>query len=102
MVGRIELITPAQRKTLAQFSSVKSPAAPLDQWYGTLGRFRAALLIDELRRNPNPRILGFVASRGIPPAALGITAPAAPAAAPATQPVSAGNGATPPLVLLKR
>ena len=79
MVGRIEIVTPEQRRLLAKIASdaggVATAAAPADlsfeeqvaamtkapsfQVYKQLGRFRMALVLDELKRAPTPALQQF-------------------------------------------
>jgi hypothetical protein len=106
MVGRIELVTPGQRKSLAEIA--RGPAsnmgwlteelnrphprndAPNDNWYTrmnsghiprdieakvpadyrayiALGRFRNALVLDELTRHPTPALKSFVTAYSVAP-----------------------------------
>lgn len=61
MIGRIEMVTPEQRKTLARL--VKMPAVSTSNppgGYYLLGRFAKALLADEHRRKPTEGTLRWV------------------------------------------
>jgi hypothetical protein len=76
MVGRVEIVTPQQRATLARIASAgpensaragDSVQAVKDTgWdnlfrsYQTLGRFRNALVLNEQKRNPSPSLEEFV------------------------------------------
>src|SRR5262249_27238111 len=78
MIGRIELITPEQRQTIA---TLPMNAKGMEK----LGRFGYAMVLDELKRRPSRALEIFTKSQGIvpfvpPPAALG--------AAPTTRPVA--------------
>ena len=81
MVGRIELVTPEQRKLLAQLSSEPVPRKPwarrqmengkpvlkgtMPPLYRDLGRFRNALLLDELQRNNSESLRMFALLNGL-------------------------------------
>ncbi len=79
MVGRIEIVTPEQRKTLQRISNLERrewtpqtltslplPRAPhVRQAYADLGRFRHALLLDEVRRRPSEALRSFIAKYGV-------------------------------------
>ncbi|MBT4098441.1 MAG: hypothetical protein HOM68_13840 [Gemmatimonadetes bacterium] len=55
MIGRIELITQAQRQLLRQIAS--TPAGPQSYLaYQRLGRMRNALILDELAQRPTPEL----------------------------------------------
>jgi hypothetical protein len=56
MVGRVELITPAERAAMARINT--SPESL--QLFASLGRFRDALLLDEERRHPSPELESFM------------------------------------------
>jgi hypothetical protein len=58
MIGRIELVTPQQQDTLAHVAS--NPKA-----FNELGRFGYALVLDELKRNPNPALAQYAVKAGI-------------------------------------
>lgn len=63
MVGRIDLVTPEQRqllKAMAEAHDAHSADAVLWREYQNLGRFRNALLLDELKRRPSPILQAFV------------------------------------------
>ena len=72
MIGRIELVTPAQRRALAAVPDAKS--------FNQLGRFGYAMVLDELKNHPRPALTKFAADNGI-------TA-FSPPSPPATQPVA--------------
>ena len=57
-VGRIELVTPAQRTAIARIGISELQQA--QQLYTGLGRFRDALLLDEQRRRPTPGLDHFL------------------------------------------
>jgi hypothetical protein len=83
MVGRIEIVTPEQRQLLTEIAAGQSSnaewlfdasqnglltesAAPGDyRAYQALGRFRNALILDELKRNPTPTLKAFVDGYGL-------------------------------------
>ena len=78
MVGRIEIVTPEQRKTLQRISNLERPEPPRTltslplaraphnrRAYVDLGRFRHALLLDEARRRPTEALQAFIAKYGI-------------------------------------
>lgn len=71
MVGRIELVTPSQRKWLQEIATgtvpeIKNAAtSPAGRAYASLGRFRDALVLDELRRSPTPVLERFAAVFGL-------------------------------------
>jgi hypothetical protein len=63
MVGRIDLVTPEHRALLAKLASatdVKAQDAELWQTYDQLGRFRNALLLDEMKRHATKGLIEFV------------------------------------------
>lgn len=63
MIGRIELVTPAQRRTLERL--VQMPAvdsADLPGGYFLLGRFANALLAEEHRRHPTEGTSRWIAA----------------------------------------
>jgi len=68
MMGRVELITPAQRRLLAKIATDPAPdlqsaggAAPqVYQEYLDLGRFRNALILDEESRRPTAALHDFI------------------------------------------
>jgi hypothetical protein len=91
MVGRIELVTPAQRDRLSRIAATAASQQQIATLYAQLGRFAAALVLEELRARPSGPLLEFARASGIVPA----PAPAGPA----TQPVAAGQ-ASRPLVLV--
>jgi hypothetical protein len=64
MVGRIELVTPEQREAIATINKTKDfkdKATSLA--YGSLGRFRDALLLDAAKTDP--ALQAFLKERGI-------------------------------------
>ncbi len=79
MVGRIEIVTPEQRKTLQRISNLERPEwtprtltsfllarAPHNrQALVDVGRFRHALLLDEARRRPTEALRAFMAKYGV-------------------------------------
>jgi hypothetical protein len=81
MVGRIELVTPEQRKLLGQLASAPTPQKPwatrgladgktvlrgtMPVAYRDLGRFRNALLLDELQRHATTSLQTFVLLNGL-------------------------------------
>lgn len=70
MVGRIDLVTPEQRNMLRQMASVADPKtrdAALWQDYVRLGRFRNALLLDELKRHPSDALAVFTQAHLLEP-----------------------------------
>ena len=92
MVGRVEIVTPEQRQLL---SRIAAGPASTTQWmfscaavnvpedysaYQRLGRFRNALLLDELNRRPTPALKDVVTNYGLwgfsPSNSASATAPA--------------------------
>ena len=69
MIGRIELITPAQKDVLAQL-----PAHP--KGMEKLGRFGYAMVLDELKRTHDPELAKFAKSQGIQERTVSTTQPA--------------------------
>jgi hypothetical protein len=72
MVGRIDLVTPEHRKLLQQIASspvVKKNDAALWKAYDQLGRFRNALLINEMARHPNASLTAFMREYELEPIA---------------------------------
>jgi hypothetical protein len=79
MVGRIEIVTPEQRRLLQQISTgpASNPAwstsraatrqpMPNDfRAYRQLGRFRNALVLDELKRRQNKELKAFIQAYGL-------------------------------------
>jgi hypothetical protein len=75
MVGRIELVTPHQRSLLQEIAEgPASKPAPIGQnqasakdfqAYEQLGRFRNALLLDEVARRPTGSLRGFIGNYGL-------------------------------------
>ena len=81
MVGRIEIVTPEQRGLLAKLSDAFVTASlddrgqtpetrqaaieRLNQTYLQLGRFRNALVLDELKRRPGPGLEAFIKRFGL-------------------------------------
>jgi hypothetical protein len=71
MVGRVELVTPAQRQILRQIAQsppIMVSAAEANQGYAkyvTLGRFRNALLLDEARKRPTANLRAFISGFGL-------------------------------------
>jgi hypothetical protein len=82
MVGRIEIVTPEQRRLLKQISagpssdaawarrSLSSVATPEPEpndfrAYRQLGRFRNALVLDEQKRRPNKKLQAFIQGYGL-------------------------------------
>jgi hypothetical protein len=70
MVGRIEIVTPAHRKLLEQIargpaSSPETPDAADFHAYHELGRFRNALVLDELEQRHTPALAEFVKAYGL-------------------------------------
>lgn len=64
MMGRIDLVTPQARHLLRQIATGTGNA---NDCYSQLGRFRDALLLDELSRRPTDALAKFVAQRGLTP-----------------------------------
>jgi hypothetical protein len=64
MMGRIDLVTPEHRAILKQIAAGSENSADL---YRQLGRFRDALLLDELKQRPTPVLSAFVTSKGLKP-----------------------------------
>lgn len=63
MVGRIDLVTPQQRDLLHAMAApheAHSDDAVVWREYEHLGRFRNALLLDELKRRPSPILQAFL------------------------------------------
>jgi hypothetical protein len=75
MIGRIELITPAQREAITRLPDATS--------FQSLGRFGYAMVLEELRQRPNAALAKFAREQGI-------RAFAPPP--PATQPVASAAG----------
>ncbi len=70
MVGRIELITPEQRSSIATIAGAKDvKAKSVSDAYANLGRFRDALLLDAAKKTPE--LAAFLKSRGIQFADMG-------------------------------
>lgn len=70
MVGRIDLVTPEQRDVLRQMASVTDPKthdAALWHDYVRLGRFRNALLLDELKHRPSDALAVFTNTHSLGP-----------------------------------
>ena len=81
MIGRVEIVTPAQREQLKHIAagpaskrdwmlqppeSCRALAAPADyEAYQSLGRFRNALVLDELKRRPTPALQTFINNYGL-------------------------------------
>jgi hypothetical protein len=81
MVGRIELVTPDHRKLLRQLADAPAPQRAWAQKqmqdgrpvlrgtmppaYRDLGRFRNALLLDEVQQRPTAALRVFVALNGL-------------------------------------
>jgi hypothetical protein len=80
MIGRVEIVTPHERQRLreiaagpaskpsrpAQFTEPKAAHEPADfRAYRQLGRFRNALLLDELARRATPALQEFVTNYGL-------------------------------------
>jgi hypothetical protein len=75
MVGRVEIVTSSQRQLLWQIAAgpaskpgrniVASPPAEDFRAYEQLGRFRNALLLDELKRRATPELRAFIANYGL-------------------------------------
>lgn len=75
MVGRVEIVTPSQRKLLSQIAvgpaskpqrDFPAPHQAADfRAYEQLGRFRNAFLLDELNRRPTPELQKFVDNYGL-------------------------------------
>ena len=63
MLGRIELVTPAQRAVMAKIGTAESSEAL--RLYTSLGRFRDALLLNEERRAPTPGLKQFIQQMGV-------------------------------------
>jgi hypothetical protein len=81
MVGRVDLVTPAQRRMLTELAH---GPAPTQSWlqsgtrdgvpvaggsmpaaYRDLGRFRDALVLDECKARPTPALMAFVQVNGL-------------------------------------
>jgi len=62
MVGRIELVSPVQARLVQTISA----ASDLPK----LGRFAGALINDEQRRSPSPRLASLIESAGLQPAKI--------------------------------
>lgn len=58
MVGRIELVTPAQRRMLQEIG--RAPDAESNKLYLGLGRFRNALVLNEAARRPAVELKAFM------------------------------------------
>jgi hypothetical protein len=72
MVGRIDLVTPRHRELLAKLTSatdLKKQDAELWKVYDQLGRFRNALVLDELTRQDSAALKQFIANHGLEAAA---------------------------------
>ena len=70
MVGRLDVVTPDQRDLLKQIVSAKDVVkddAKLWQVYDRLGRFRNALVLNELARTKNESLKQFIANYGLDP-----------------------------------
>lgn len=81
MIGRVEIVTPRQRELLGQIVagppsnalwmnqpavSCAAPPTPVDYAaYQSLGRFRNALVLDELKRRPSKGLQTFVNNYGL-------------------------------------
>jgi hypothetical protein len=68
MVGRLDVVTPEQRELLKQIVSAGDVAkedAKLWEVYDRLGRFRNALVLDELQRTQSPALKQFIANHGL-------------------------------------
>jgi hypothetical protein len=83
MVGRVELVTPEQRRMLAELAHGPAPA-PAQGWlpsaarvgesvaagtlpaaFRDLGRFRNALVLDECKAHPTPPLQAFAQANGL-------------------------------------
>lgn len=60
MVGRIELVSPGQRETLARLG-----VTPTQEDYAALGRFKSALLLDEEKKRPTRNLEVFISAMGL-------------------------------------
>lgn len=67
MVGRIEIVTPQQRQLMGELGSRKHSKAWVDmpEEYRQLGRFRNALVLDQLKRKSSPGLESFVTVNGL-------------------------------------
>ena len=75
MVGRVELVTTRQRQLLQEISAgpaskparIGEASAPAQDFkaYDQLGRFRNALLLDELKRQPTEPLRAFIQNYGL-------------------------------------
>jgi hypothetical protein len=64
MVGRIEIVTPEQREAIATINKAKDfKNKSVSEAYGSLGRFRDALLLDAARTDPD--LQTFLKAQGI-------------------------------------
>lgn len=70
MVGRIDLVTPQQRAELRRLASLnpQTDGPAITESYKALGRFYAALMLDEHRRRPSPTLETLLRSVGVNPA----------------------------------
>jgi hypothetical protein len=73
MIGRLELIAPWQRELIRQIATAPVPAGkpladhPTAVAYEKLGRFRNALVLDELARRPTESLRAFVKQSHLEP-----------------------------------
>jgi hypothetical protein len=81
MVGRIELITPEHRHLVRQIAEAPTPTKPWASFanetgkpeikgkmppaYADLGRFRNALVLDELKQRPTESLRAFIQINGL-------------------------------------
>lgn len=67
MVARIEVVTPEQRQLMAKLEKQKHSKAWLEMpsEYRQLGRFRNALVLDQISRTPSPGLESFVKVNGL-------------------------------------
>ncbi|MGH7176640.1 MAG: hypothetical protein ACREJC_04605, partial [Tepidisphaeraceae bacterium] len=65
MVGRVDLLTPTQRDLIRTVATTDDPRLRQNA-FSLLGRFGAALMLDEQRARPNQSLAKFLEDRGIP------------------------------------
>ncbi|HEX3356838.1 MAG TPA: hypothetical protein VHS31_07705 [Tepidisphaeraceae bacterium] len=68
MIGRLEMVSSEQRNALMQLTSLvplPEQAKKVEDLYNSLGRFRAALILDEVGRHPIPALKEFVSKHGL-------------------------------------
>jgi hypothetical protein len=68
MIGRLELVSPQQRHTLGELVALAPNAQQkqhVEDLYNSLGRFRAALVLNEQREHPAPALQQFITQHGL-------------------------------------